>query len=118
MPRIFSLNDSWLSSSSPPRLTSDPDSHGHFFHEARGASALDHSSICAIHFREPADARKRLVNLDKGLKRGISTVPASIETTTNESHVKLQQYSNILQFQLYFRWWNTGFCTTTRMQGV
>jgi serine/threonine protein kinase len=33
----------------PPTLTLDPEAQERFIHEARAASALDHSSICTIH---------------------------------------------------------------------
>ena len=33
----------------PPALTLDPEAQERFVHEARAASALDHSNICTIH---------------------------------------------------------------------
>ena len=33
----------------PPELTRDPDAKRRFIHEAKAASALQHTNICAIH---------------------------------------------------------------------
>ena len=71
----------------PPELTRDPDARQRFTHEAKAASALQHSNICTIHdIDESTDGRIFIVmdfydgeTLNKRIERGPLAIDDALE---------------------------------------
>ncbi|MDH3216959.1 MAG: protein kinase, partial [Candidatus Krumholzibacteria bacterium] len=67
----------------PPELTRDKDAKTRFIHEARGASALQHNNICAIHEIEETPDGRLFICMDcyegETLKQKITRGPLQVE---------------------------------------